>query len=46
MKPKYVGDPEFYLGANLCPMTLNNGAVAWSLSSSKYIKSGVANVNS
>ena len=44
MKPDSIGDPDFYLGAKLHPITLKNGVVAWGLSSSKYIQSAVANV--
>jgi hypothetical protein len=37
-------DPEYYLGAKLRPVTLQNGVVAWGMSSSKYIQAAVANV--
>ena len=40
-KPNSIGDPEFYLGAKLCPMTLPNGVIAWGMSSSKYIQAAV-----
>jgi hypothetical protein len=36
-KPNSIGDPEFYLGAKLRPMTLPNGVVAWGMSASKYV---------
>ena len=40
-----IRDPEFYLGAKLRPVTLQNGVVPWGMSSSKYIQAAaVANV--
>jgi hypothetical protein len=44
MKPGSIGDPDFYLGAKLRPVTLPNGVVAWGMSSSKYIQGAVHNV--
>jgi hypothetical protein len=41
-KPNSKGDPEFYLGAKLRPMTLPNGVVAWGMSASKYVQAAVA----
>ena len=41
-KPNSIGDPEFYLGAKLRPMTLPNGVVAWGMSASKYVQAAVA----
>ena len=42
MKDGSVGNPEFYLGAKLRPITLPNGVVSWGMSSSKYIHAAVA----
>ena len=39
-----IGDPNFYLGAKLRPTKLENGVVAWGMSSSKYVQEAVANV--
>ncbi len=39
-----IRDPEFYLGAKLCPTTLTNGVRCWAMSSSKYIQAAVTNV--
>ena len=41
-KDNLIGDPEFYLGAKLCPMTLPNGVTAWGMSASKYVQAAVA----
>lgn len=43
-KPNSIGDPDYYLGAKLRPITLPNGVIAWGMSSSKYIRAAVANV--
>jgi hypothetical protein len=32
MKPGSIGDPDFYLGAKLRPVTLPNGVIAWGMS--------------
>ena len=32
-----TGDPDMYLRAKLCQMTLRNGVVAWGMSPSKYV---------
>ena len=42
MKPDSIGDPEFYLGAKLRPMTLPNGVIAWGMSASKYVQAAVS----
>jgi hypothetical protein len=44
MKEGSMGDPNMYLGGKLKRMTLDNGIVAWSLSSSKYIQEVVRNI--
>lgn len=44
MKPGSIGDPDIYLGAKVKPITLNNGVVAWGMSSSKYVQDAVRNV--
>ena len=44
MKSDSIGDPTFYLGAKLRKVTLENGVVAWGLSSSKYVLDAVSNV--
>jgi hypothetical protein len=41
-KPNSIGDPEYYLGAKLRPMTLPNGVNAWGMSASKYVQAAVA----
>jgi hypothetical protein len=41
-KPNSIGDPEFYLGAKLQPITLPNGVIAWGMSASKYDQAAVA----
>ena len=44
MKPSSMGDPDIYLGAKLRKVRLDNGVIAWSISSSKYVQHAVANV--
>ena len=44
MKPGSIGPPNIYLGSKLRQVTLDNGVVAWSSSSSKYVQDAVANV--
>ena len=44
MKPGSIGDPNFNLGAKLKRITLDNGVVAWGMSSSKYVQEAVSNV--
>ena len=46
MKPGSIGDPDIYLGTKLKPTVLPNGVVAWGMSSSKYVKEAVTNVDS
>ena len=43
MKPGSIGDPNFYLGAKLRKVTLDNGVEAWSISASKYVQEAVRN---
>ena len=44
MKPGSIGDPDIYLGNKLKPTIMENGVIAWGLSSSKYVKEAIANV--
>ena len=44
MKPGSIGDPDFYLGAKLRRVTLENGVKAWGMSPSKYVQGTVLNV--
>ena len=44
MKPGSIGDPKFYLDAMLKRISLDNGVVAWGMSSSKYVQEAVSNV--
>ena len=44
MKPGSIGDPNFYLGAELRPIELPDGVTAWAMSSSKYIQAAVNNI--
>jgi hypothetical protein len=44
MKPGSIGDPDIYLGNKLRPTILESGVIAWGLSSSKYVKEAIANV--
>ena len=45
MKPGSIGDPDMYLGTKLKPTVLSNGVVAWGMSSSKYVREAVSNVD-
>lgn len=44
MKEGSIGDPDIYLGSKLRRIKLDNGASAWSMSSSKYVQDAVRNV--
>jgi len=44
MKSGSIADPDMYLGNKLKPTTLENGVVAWGMSSSKYVQEAMANV--
>ena len=44
MKDKSIGDPDIYLGGKLRQATLPNGVTAWGMSSSKYVKEAIDNV--
>lgn len=44
-KAHLIGDPEFYLRASLCPMTLLNSVIAWGMSASKFFQAAVASQN-
>jgi hypothetical protein len=46
MKPGSICDPDIYLGAKVKPFRLENGVVAWGLSSSKYVQEGVRTIES
>jgi hypothetical protein len=44
MKNGSIQEPTFYLGAKLNKTTLQNGVIAWAMSSRKYVQSAVQNV--
>jgi hypothetical protein len=44
MKPGSIMEPNFYLGAKLKKTVMQNGVVAWGMSSSKYFQAAVQNV--
>jgi hypothetical protein len=44
LKEESVGPPDIYLGGSMSKIQLNDGTIAWSFSSSKYVKAAVANV--
>ena len=44
IKPKSVGPPKLYLGNKVSKLILDNGAEAWSFSSSQYVLNAVGNV--
>ena len=44
MKPGTIDDPDIYLGNRLKPVILNDGVIAWGMSSSKYVREAIANV--
>ena len=44
MKKGSIGDPDIYLGTKLRQVKLANGAIAWSMSPSKYVQEAVNNV--
>jgi hypothetical protein len=44
MKPGSIMEPTFYLGARLQKTVMQNGMVAWGMSSSKYLQASVQNV--
>ena len=44
MKADSIGDPDYYLGAELRPMKLQDGVTAWAMNSSKYVQAAVRNV--
>ena len=43
-KPDSIRDPDFYLGAKICPFSLPNGFVASGIFSSIYIQAAMVNV--
>ena len=43
-KDDKIDEPEDYLGATLAKMILSDGSECWSMSSAKYVKSAVKNV--
>ena len=44
MKEESIGKPTQYLGGKLREVTLENGASAWSFSSTQYVQAAVNNV--
>ena len=44
MKPGSIGDPDIYLGVKVKPTRLENGVIAWGMSSSKYVQEGVRTI--
>ena len=46
LKEESVGQPDIYLGGKISKVQLENGANAWSFSSSQYVKEAVKNVES
>ena len=44
LKDDKIDEPEDYLGATLEKMILSNGSECWSVSSTKYVKSAVQNI--
>jgi hypothetical protein len=44
MKPGFMEDPDFYLGAKVRQTKFPNGVYAWGMSSSKYIQAAVWNI--
>ena len=44
LKPSSIGPPKIYLGNKVSTVTLENGVLAWSFSSSHYVQSTIANV--
>ena len=44
IKNDSIGPPDLYLGAKLKRITLEDGTTAWGQSSSKYVRSAIANV--
>ena len=45
MKEASIGKPELYLGGRVNEVVLDNGAKAWSFSSSQYVQAAVKNVS-
>ena len=43
MKKGSISEPDFYLGAKLCQVQLDNGMKAWGMSSSKYVQEAISN---
>ena len=44
LKEKSIGPPSQYLGNKVTQVTLENGQICWSLSSSQYVRNAVKNV--
>ena len=44
LKDDKIDEPEDYLGATLVKMILSDGSECWSMSSAKYVKAAVKNV--
>ena len=45
MKPGSINDPDLYLGAKVCKMTMINGVQCWGFSPSKYVREAVSNAD-
>ena len=39
-----VGEPDIYLGANIEKIQLDDGSVAWSMTSSEYVTNAIQNL--
>ena len=44
MKKGSIADPDIFLGNKLLEVKLDNDAICWSISSSKYVQDAVSNV--
>ena len=44
MKPRSIGDLDIYLGVKLREVTLSNRVTCWGMSSAKYVKDAIRNV--
>ena len=45
VKPSLIGDPDFYLGAKMQKVMLQNQVEAWALNPSKYVQDAIANMS-
>ena len=46
LKEKSIGPPKLHLGGHIRKIALDNGAKAWTFSSSQYVQAAVKNVQS